>query len=53
LEYWSEEFLGLAAHDQTVPYGTVLVRGAVSQALRARLRSDCPSRDCIVLRRLR
>ncbi len=34
--------MGLAAPDHTVPYGTVLSR-MLSQALRARLRSVCPS----------
>jgi hypothetical protein len=37
-----EDLRGLAALDHTVPYGTVLSRDA-SQALRARLRSCCPS----------
>ena len=39
---WREIALGLAATDQTVPYGTAL-GVALSQALRARLRSACPS----------
>jgi hypothetical protein len=41
--------LGLAAPSHTVPYGTVLSRYA-SQALRARLRSYCPSGTKYILR---
>jgi hypothetical protein len=50
---WSEEFLGLAAHDQTVPYGTVLVRGAVSPGTSCQATIGLSLRDCIALRRLR
>ena len=38
--------LGLATPDHTVPYGTVL-RGTLSQALRARLRSVLSLRDAL------
>ena len=37
-----ETSMGLPAPDHTVPYGTVFLR-TLSQALRARLRSVCPS----------
>jgi hypothetical protein len=44
-----ERFPGLAAPAHTVPYGTVL-SGDASQALRAWLRSYCPSGTKYILR---